>query len=154
MRASILVATATLALAITAIQGFGQTVAGPTAQPERPGDSEPAHVERVQKALKHSGHDPGPIDGIIGARTTAALRAYQKEHGLSDTGRLDGPTLAKLGERVKPSRSSTQTGGGTRPSSVDPAQGTKTGANVGEGASYSRSTEKGQSTVTGADRKQ
>jgi hypothetical protein len=39
------------------------------------------------------------------------------------------------------SASQTQAGGDTRPSPVDPAQGTKTGANVGEGASYSRSTE-------------
>jgi len=45
------------------------------------------------------------------------------------------------------SDSKTQTGGDTRPSAVDPAQGSKTGANVGEGSSYSRSTEKGQSTL-------
>jgi hypothetical protein len=38
--------------------------------------------------------------------------------------------------------SSTQTGGDRRPSPVDPAQASKTGANAGEGASYSRSNEK------------
>jgi len=72
---------------------------------------------------------------------------------LSETGRLDDATLAKLGERVQPSRSSTQTGGDTKPSAVDPAQAHKTGANVGEGASYSRSTDQGQSTLGDSDRK-
>jgi hypothetical protein len=49
--------------------------------------------------------------------------------------------------------SSEQTGGDTKPNAVDPAQGTKTGGNVGEGASYSRSTEKGHSNVSGEEKK-
>ena len=153
MKTSMMLATATLAFLVVAVQGFAQMTAVPTAPPARAAESEPAHVERVQKALKTIGHDPGPIDGIIGTRTVAALKAYQKEHGLSETGRLDDATLAKLGERVQASRSSTQTGGDTKPSAVDPAQAHKTGANVGEGASYSRSTEQGQSTLGGSDRK-
>lgn len=40
-----------------------------------------------------------------------------------------------------------QTGGDTRPNAVDPAQAETTGANAGEGASYSRSNEKGESTL-------
>jgi peptidoglycan hydrolase-like protein with peptidoglycan-binding domain len=99
------------------------------------------HVERVQKALKQHGHDPGPIDGVNGPRTVSALKAYQKAQGLEATGRLDDATLAKLGESGR-SESKTQAGGDARPSPADPAQGTKTGANVGEGASYSRSTQK------------
>jgi peptidoglycan hydrolase-like protein with peptidoglycan-binding domain len=100
-----------------------------------------ADIERVQTALKQNGHDPGPIDGVSGPRTTAALKAYQKAQGLEPTGRLDEATLAKLDTPAK-SASTSQTGGDTRPSPVDPAQATKTGANVGEGASYSRSTQK------------
>jgi hypothetical protein len=46
-----------------------------------------------------------------------------------------------------------QTGGDSRPNAVDPAQADKTGANVGDGASYSRSSEKGESTVDGTERK-
>jgi peptidoglycan hydrolase-like protein with peptidoglycan-binding domain len=144
-----MMATATLALFVAAMQGFAQIAAVPKAPPARAAESEPAHVERVQKALKTIGHDPGPIDGIIGTRTVAALKAYQKEHGLSETGRLDDATLAKLGERVQAS----QIGGDTKPSAVDPAQAHKTGANVGEGASYSRSTDQGQSTLGDSDRK-
>ena len=34
------------------------------------------HVREVQEALQQSGYDPGPIDGIMGPRTKAALRKY------------------------------------------------------------------------------
>jgi hypothetical protein len=34
------------------------------------------HVREVQEALAKSGYDPGPIDGIMGPRTRAALRKY------------------------------------------------------------------------------
>jgi peptidoglycan hydrolase-like protein with peptidoglycan-binding domain len=129
-----------------------------TAAPTLAGD---AAVERAQQALKQAGHDPGPVDGVAGARTTAALEAYQKANGLRVTGRLDDATLARLGNAeprstgssATTSPSSTPTGGDTRPSAVDPAQASKTGANAGEGASYSRSTEKGLSTAPGGDAK-
>ena len=42
-------------------------------------------------------------------------------------------------------------GGDTKPSAVDPAQSTTTGANPGEGASYNRSSEKGQSVMPKED---
>jgi len=35
-----------------------------------------SHVRELQEALQQSGHDPGPIDGIMGPRTKAALRKY------------------------------------------------------------------------------
>jgi peptidoglycan hydrolase-like protein with peptidoglycan-binding domain len=104
-------------------------------------------VERMQKALKEQGHDPGPVDGVMGAQTSAALKAYQKKQGLRVTGQLDAETAAKLGESGQAAAPSAQTGGDTKANAVDPAQATKTGANVGEGASYSRSNEKGQSTT-------
>jgi peptidoglycan hydrolase-like protein with peptidoglycan-binding domain len=114
-------------------------------------------IEQLQKALKQQGHDPGPIDGEFGPQTSAALRAYQQEQGLNATGQLDDATLVKLGEATEAAEArsgseasaSPATGGDTRPSAVDPAQATTTGANAGEGASYSRSTEKGQSIMKG-----
>ena len=116
-------------------------------------------VKKAQEALKKNGHDPGLIDGIIGPHTSAALSAYQKEQGLSTTGRLDEETEAKLktrstsdGQPRSGSSGSTSTAADPKPSPVDPAEAHKTGANVGEGASYNRSTETGQSTK-GADQK-
>ena len=36
----------------------------------------PEHVRELQRALVKAGHDPGPIDGIFGPRTKAALQKY------------------------------------------------------------------------------
>jgi peptidoglycan hydrolase-like protein with peptidoglycan-binding domain len=141
-------------VALTAMQGAAQTSASPSTVPARE-SGDRAEVERVQKALKQMGHDPGPIDGVMGERTREALRAYQAKQGLGATGRLDDATLAKLGQSSASPAASDKSpaGGDTRPNAVDPAQATKTGANAGEGASYSRSTEKGASTLSGADQK-
>jgi peptidoglycan hydrolase-like protein with peptidoglycan-binding domain len=34
------------------------------------------HVVQLQNALKETGHDPGPADGILGSHTKAAVRRY------------------------------------------------------------------------------
>jgi lipid-binding SYLF domain-containing protein/osmotically-inducible protein OsmY len=53
-------------------------------------------VKKVQETLRDKGHDPGPIDGVLGPRTRAALRSYQQAEKLAVTGRLDPQTSAKL----------------------------------------------------------
>ena len=50
----------------------------------------------AQRRLAQLGFDPGPPDGVAGARTTAAIRAFQKERGLDMNGRIDAPTSAQL----------------------------------------------------------
>jgi peptidoglycan hydrolase-like protein with peptidoglycan-binding domain len=60
-----------------------------------------AYVEEMQKALKAQGHDPGEIDGVIGPQTLSALKAYQRQHGLKETGYPDDATLTKLGESAE-----------------------------------------------------
>jgi len=54
-------------------------------------------VKATQEALKQKGYNPGPVDGILGARTSDALREFQKAQGLVETGRLDAATRNKLG---------------------------------------------------------
>jgi peptidoglycan hydrolase-like protein with peptidoglycan-binding domain len=156
MRTWALVSIAAFLLMATAVGA--QIGSSPTAAQTRTNEAHQAGLEQVQKALRQKGHDPGPVDGFMGPRTIAAVKAFQKEHGLMPTGQLDASTLAKLGmggtasdrargrpesdvtQRSGPSQK--QTGGDTQPSPDDPAQAHKTGGNVGEGASYSRSTEK------------
>jgi peptidoglycan hydrolase-like protein with peptidoglycan-binding domain len=53
-------------------------------------------TKNAQQALQAKGYNPGPIDGIHGPRTSAALRDYQKAEGLKVTGQMDGDTRAKL----------------------------------------------------------
>lgn len=49
-------------------------------------------VKKLQTALKALGHDPKGIDGIFGNNTLAALKAFQKAMGISQTGKLDSAT--------------------------------------------------------------
>jgi len=76
-----------------------------------------AQVRNAQQALKSEGHDPGPIDGVMGPRTTAAVRAYQKAAGLQETGQLDQATMNRLGARgsASPGTSSEPARGPQRP---------------------------------------
>ena len=54
-------------------------------------------VRSVQRALGDLGYDPGPLDGRLSPKTEDAIRAYQAANGLPRTGRIDEPTLRKLG---------------------------------------------------------
>jgi len=62
-------------------------------------------------------------------------------------GQPDATTQTAPAERGDAPAASAQTGGDEKPNAVDPAEATKTGGNAGEGASYSRSNEKGESTT-------
>ena len=53
-------------------------------------------ISKIQRALKDAGYDPGPIDGVLGSQTRAALIKFQKANNLPQ-GRLDIETLTKLG---------------------------------------------------------
>lgn len=53
-------------------------------------------IKSFQEAVKATGEDPGPIDGVIGHRTRSALRAFQKANDLKDTGLLDDQTAEQL----------------------------------------------------------
>lgn len=52
---------------------------------------------RVQAGLQKLGYNPGPIDGIKGRRTTEAIRAYQRDHGL----RVDGLATYELAQHIE-----------------------------------------------------
>jgi peptidoglycan hydrolase-like protein with peptidoglycan-binding domain len=53
-------------------------------------------VRQAQQALKDKGYDTGPIDGIMGPKTSAALREFQQAQGIQASGRLDQQTLSAL----------------------------------------------------------
>ena len=54
-------------------------------------------ITKVQKALKEKGFDPGPIDGLIGPRTSKALREFQIQKDIQVTGQINKETLDGLG---------------------------------------------------------
>lgn len=59
--------------------------------------SAPEMVRRAQGALKEQGYFEGEADGVMNSRTSTALRAYQREHNLQETGDLDPQTARSLG---------------------------------------------------------
>lgn len=50
----------------------------------------------LQRLLMRAGYVLGPIDGIVGKRTRAAVRAFQMASGLDQSGVLDAVTVARL----------------------------------------------------------
>ena len=53
-------------------------------------------VVEAQRLLSSLGYKPGPADGIIGPRTLAAIREFEKRSGLRATGQLNEALLAKM----------------------------------------------------------
>ncbi len=54
-------------------------------------------IRTVQKSLNDKGYDAGPVDGVLGTRTRAAIRQYQTSEKLTVNGRLDTETAGRLG---------------------------------------------------------
>lgn len=55
-------------------------------------------VRKAQQALKDKGHDPGPVDGIMGPQTQAAVKKFQESQAnMKGTGQLSQQTLSALG---------------------------------------------------------
>jgi len=80
-------------------------------------------VRTAQQALMDKGYKPGPIDGIHGPRTSAAVREFQTKEGLKVTGQLDSETMARLNGSTAatppasaPAASPATAGSGTPPS--------------------------------------
>ena len=105
--------TWTIALSVTAmallLAGPVQAASGPAAIELRtnavpvlvavaqaPVPAEPRFVRDAQRALRELGYAPGPIDGVMGARTRSALTRYQQAQRLPTTGQLDAETMARL----------------------------------------------------------
>jgi peptidoglycan hydrolase-like protein with peptidoglycan-binding domain len=77
-------------LAITGALAAGLAAAAPA------GALNPQHAG-LQVALRAQGLYLGPIDAIIGPHTVAAVRAFQRTHGLPVTGLADARTRRELG---------------------------------------------------------
>ena len=61
-----------------------------------------ARVAALQVGLRAHGFDAGPVDGVRGPRTTAALVAFQRRHKLPATGHLGRRTRRALGANGRP----------------------------------------------------
>ncbi|TAE92058.1 MAG: peptidoglycan-binding protein [Oscillatoriales cyanobacterium] len=55
-------------------------------------------VKTLQVRLEVQGYDPGPIDGIFGARTATAVKKFQEYKGLTADGVVDEITWKAIGQ--------------------------------------------------------
>ena len=53
-------------------------------------------VRKIQRGLHRLGYQPGSVDGLFGPRTDAAVRWFQRKHGLKSDGVVGAQTLAHL----------------------------------------------------------
>jgi peptidoglycan hydrolase-like protein with peptidoglycan-binding domain len=65
----------------------------------QPGQKVPTkdRISEIQAALAKNGSYTGEPNGKWDDASVAAMKKYQAAHGLNPTGRLDAPTLQKLG---------------------------------------------------------
>ncbi|MBA2341213.1 MAG: peptidoglycan-binding protein [Pyrinomonadaceae bacterium] len=73
----------------------GRTGASQTTAP--PNSTLVEQVKRAQQALAIAGYNVGTPDGVMGTRTTTALRKFQSDKNIPQTGKLDEATLVALG---------------------------------------------------------
>ena len=74
----------------------------PAANPAQP--TTPAHpavvpsasVKKLQQELGQLNYYEGPVDGIMGAQTTAAIKDLQRQAGIAQTGTMNSATQAAL----------------------------------------------------------
>jgi peptidoglycan hydrolase-like protein with peptidoglycan-binding domain len=67
---------------------------------QQPADSAAVYREQMmltQETLRSFGYAPGAVNGIMRSETASALRAFQREKGLTITGQANPETLAALG---------------------------------------------------------
>ena len=53
-------------------------------------------VAEAQRLLRKLGYQPGPVDGILGPRTLAAIRTFEQKAGIPSRGRVTQTLVAKM----------------------------------------------------------
>ena len=55
-----------------------------------------ADRRQIQTALARLGYDPGPVDGVFGPQTLAAIRRFQQAIGAEPTGVIKADEASRL----------------------------------------------------------
>lgn len=84
----------TLFIAVTLLVGL--TTSGWAQDSQPSAEPPPAVIADVQGMLADLGYQPGPIDGICGDRTVAAIKAYQMAAGVSVSGKITQDLIRRL----------------------------------------------------------
>lgn len=61
----------------------------PKAEPGNP-------IAAAQEALRHLGYDPGPSDGVVGPKTREAVKKFERDHGMPETGEITPQLIERM----------------------------------------------------------
>lgn len=70
----------------------------PSIAPGRQSDAAAGVVRTVQQALTRLNYQPGAADGVAGEATAAAIRAFERDTGMTPSGRISGMLVVRLAE--------------------------------------------------------
>lgn len=80
----------------SAVMSAPTSVSVPEKRPAVPDPNGGQQIAEAQTLLAALGYNVGSVDGRMGSRTEAALKAYEKKSGLKVDGRVDDQLLARL----------------------------------------------------------
>jgi hypothetical protein len=85
------------ALIVLAVVGVTHTTSTSTpAQPTTPAVTPSASVKQLQQELGQLNYYEGPVDGLMGPQTIAAIKDLQRQAGLPQTGTMNAATQKAL----------------------------------------------------------
>jgi peptidoglycan hydrolase-like protein with peptidoglycan-binding domain len=94
------------------LQAFPQSTAGSDANKQGvPAFVIKNEIRKMQEILRDKGHYRGKVDGVLGLRSRASIRAYQKAENLPITGQVDTRTASGLGLRPESTWSNSKSAG-------------------------------------------
>jgi peptidoglycan hydrolase-like protein with peptidoglycan-binding domain len=92
----------TLNQKLQGIQTLSQKTTNTQSKPELKRDDFGPEIENLQQLLQAAGYYDGPITGVFGPQTEAAVLEFQQAQGLKATGIVDQQTLTVLSNLNKP----------------------------------------------------
>jgi len=132
-----------LVIAALAVSGAA-TLASANDASKQMSSSDSSSITQLQQALNDKGFNAGPVDGVSGPKTKAALKQFQQSQGIAASGKADNQTLAALGVSGS-SAASSQSSDTSLSSSPSASQGA---SSMGSSQPPSSSTSSDQSSNT------
>lgn len=83
-------------LGISRKQPARDTAPAPNSSSQDEKKTKSSLIRDIQKALRDLGYNPGPADGKSGSRTVNAIKAFQRDQGITQDGKMDEMLLALL----------------------------------------------------------
>lgn len=89
---------------LDALRTLREPVKVAASQTVRPGPEAERLIRTVQETLDRLGYRSGAADGRMGEATAAAIRNFERDHGMAMSGRVTAPLLTRLADLARVGR--------------------------------------------------